>query len=453
MNIRLKLSLQFALMVMSILLMFTAGVYYFSESYREKGFYTRLHDRAITAARLLLDVQEVDRDLLKIIDRNTQALYLEEIFIIDPENKQWYSNTERVYSDKLDINKVRSNGEIRFNDHSREYIGLLYPYDEKNFVVVVSAIDIYGRAELHNLRIVLISGFLISIVLVILAGLVFAGRALLPISAVVDQVKKITITNLNLRVDEGNRTDEIAQLAITFNQMLQRLEDAFARQREFVSNAAHELRTPFAVIQAEIEFSLLKERTTGHYIQTLQRLGTEIRRLNALSGGLLDLARLTHGQIETGFKPVRMDELLVETCTEVINNNPDFRPVIDFDNLPESDNELIVQGNEALLKTAVRNLIENACKFSNSRSVKIILLPDLGRLRIKFVDDGIGIPPEDIEKIFQPFYRGSNSRFYGGYGLGLALCREIIRLHRGLLTVQSEVGRGSEFETDLPAKV
>lgn len=452
MNIRLKLTLQFALMVMSILLMFTAGVYYFSESYREKGFYGRLHDRAITAARLLLDVQEVDRNLLKIIDRNTQALYLEEIFIIDPDNKQWYSNTERVYSEKLDINKVRHNGEIRFSDHEREYIGLLYPYQGKNFVVVVSAIDIYGRAELHNLRIVLISGFLISIILVVLAGLVFAGRALLPISLVVDQVKQISITNLNLRVDEGNKKDEIAQLAITFNQMLQRLEDAFARQRDFVSNAAHELRTPFAVIQAEIGYCLLKERPIGHYIQTLQRLGTEIRRLNALSGGLLDLARLTHGQIQLEFNHVRVDELLLETCTEVIANSPDFRPIIDFDNLPESEHELIVSGNEALLKTGLRNIIENACKFSSSRSVKIILLPGQGRLRIKFVDDGIGIPPEDIEKIFLPFYRGSNSRYYGGYGLGLALCRDIIRLHGGYLTVQSEVGLGSEFVVDLPAK-
>lgn len=453
MNIRFKLTLQFALMVMSILLMFTAGVYYFSSSYRENGYYGRLRDRATTAARLLLDVQEVDRDLLKIIDRNTQALFQEEIFIIDPDNKQWYSNTDRLYREKLDIEKVRQKGQIRFADGNRDYIGILYPYHGKNFVVVVSAIDIYGNAELHNLRIVLLSGFFISIGLVIIAGLAFAGRALQPISAVVEQVKRISIAKLNLRVNEGNKKDEIAQLAITFNQMLERLEDAVVRQRDFVSNAAHELHTPFAVIQAEIDYSLMQERPVASYISTLQRLGKEIRRLNALSGGLLDLARLTHGQIEPEFVTLRIDELLIEACSDLVRANTEYKPSINFDHLPDTEHLLLVRGNHALLTIAIRNLIDNACKFSASRSVKIILIPIEGRLRIKFEDEGIGIPPEDIEKIFLPFYRGSNSRYFGGHGLGLALCREIIRLHGGWLTAQSEVGRGSAFEINLPAKL
>lgn len=450
MNIRLKLSIQFTLIVGSILLIFTVGIYFFSASYRANDYYSRLTDRAYTTARLLLDVQEVDETLLKIIDRNTQALHQEQIYIFNDSRVLLYSNSDKPLNNYALLKKINDTKVYRFKEQERDAVGIIYRYEGRNYIVVASANDIYGTAKLKNLKIILISGFLLSLLVVIVAGLVFAGRALDPISSVVSQVKKITASQLNLRVDEGNKNDEIAQLAITFNQMLQRIEEAFLLQQDFVSNAAHELRTPFSVLLAEIEYCLMQERDKAHYIKILNNLSLELKKLNKLSNSLLDLARIGADMSNYEPKYVRMDELLLDTCTDVLRVFNDYTINVNWEELPENDSSLNVLGNAQLLKIAIKNLIENACKFSEDKKVTIVFLTHDNTIILKFSDSGIGIPENDMNNIFQPFYRGINSRFISGFGLGLSLTMKIIQLHQGSIQVQSVVNQGSVFTVILP---
>jgi signal transduction histidine kinase len=453
MNIRYKLSIQFTLIVVSILLILTVGIYYFSSSYRKNDFNSRLKDRANSTARLLLDVKEVDRQLLKIIDKNTLALYQDRVDIINENNQQIYCNLEdSTFNNPLILYKIRKNGVYEFNQNDRDAVGFLYPNNYHVYVVIASAYDLYGIARIKNLKVILIVGFILSVIISVIAGLIFSGRALAPISTVVGQVKKITITNLNLRVNEGNKRDEIAQLAITFNQMLQRIEEAFILQRDFVSNAAHELRTPFTILLAEIDYSLLQEREKSQYVTTLNNLSKELRKLSKLSNGLLELARISFDTSTFELRSIRLDEILIETCRDVQNSNSDFKTSINFVDMPENEAFLNVWGNEQLLKIAIRNLVENACKFSNSKVVQILFSAKEKIVTLQICDQGIGIPKEDIDNIFQPFYRGTNTQFIAGYGLGLALTMKIVRLHNGQLTVESEECKGSVFTLALPNK-
>ena len=452
MNIRNRLLVQFTLIVVTILLIIIFGVYYFSAVYRSSEYYNRLEDRAISTARLLLDVEEVGEKLLNVIDKNTVVLLEEQIRIYDINNNLIYSNPQNnkeIVNDSL-LNTIRSNVQLRYRDEQREVLGKLYRFKGSDYVIIISAFDIFGYSKLANLRLILVFEFIFGLMIAIIFGAFYSKRALAPISDMINQVQNITGTSLNERLDEGNKKDEIAQLAITFNQMLQRIEDAFVLQREFVSHAAHELRTPFSVLLAETDLALLQERDKEFYQKTLASQAIELRKLSKISNGLLDLARLSYDKGRFTSKGLRIDELLIEACNSTLASHPQYSISIDFGQLPENETSLTIEGNEELLTIAFKNLIDNACKFSDNKSVELILKADKKPVEILFKDKGIGIAPEDIDNIFNPFYRGKNSHFIDGYGIGLALTLKIIQLHFGQIHVESEINKGSVFRVVLP---
>ena len=140
-------------------------------------------------------------------------------------------------------------------------------------------------------------------------------------------------------------------------------------------------------------------------------------------------------------------------CNTVISENSKLRVNLNFDSFPENEEQLSVFGNEQLLMIALKNIIDNACKFSGSKPIRVELKSDDENVKIQISDQGIGIPEEDIENIFQPFYRGKNANYTAGYGIGLALTSKIIELHNGKISVESEVSKGSMFTTVLPNRL
>jgi signal transduction histidine kinase len=317
-------------------------------------------------------------------------------------------------------------------------------------VVIASAIDKYGLSKLNYLKWIIIIGFFTSIGLTVFLGRKFSNRALKPMSDVVKQVDKITIASLNTRVNVGNGTDEIAQLAITFNQMLERLESAFEMQRSFVSNASHELRTPLTSITGHIEVSLMKPRTQPEYEAILESVLVDIKNLNALSNGLLDLAKASSDISAIAIRTLRIDEILWETRAELLKRNKDYNISILFNEQIEDELELTVQGNDHLLKIAMINVMENACKYSADKSVTIVLSVVGKYVAAEFTDRGIGIDPAEIGQIFQPFFRASNGKNIAGNGLGLSLADKIIALHHGTISIVSELNKGTNVTISIP---
>lgn len=452
-NIRARLALRFTLIVAAILILFSSGIYYFSSSYRQSEFYGRLKDKALTTAQFLIKVNEVDLNMLRIIDRNTiNALYHEKVLIYNTKGELMYNSLEE---DTLDVStevldKIRREGEIQFFDGENEVIGILYSYNHEDYVVIASAFDRFGNSKMNNLRWVLILGCLSSILLTVLAGMIYAGRALKPMSDVVKEVDKITISNLHMRVSEGNGTDEIAALAITFNKMLHRLESAFNMQRSFVSNASHELRTPLTAITGQIEVSLMNKRSQAEYESILHSVLDDIRNLNLLTNGLLDLAKASSDVSGIRFAKLRFDELLWESRSDLLRLHPGYTIEIVFDSRVDDEAKLMVSGNEYLLKTAIMNLMDNGCKYSASKPVVVKLRLEENMVCVSFIDKGIGIRKEDERNVFDPFFRSESAKTFPGHGLGLSLTDKIIGVHKGTIQINSRVDIGTTVIIRIP---
>jgi len=453
MQIRTKLTLLFVTLVAVIFLLASLSVYFFSADHRQEDFYGRLHNKGTSTAKLLIEVEEVDAQLLTKIEKNNPiTLPNEAILIFDYQNKILYSygNQQITFASNELLNKIRLEGEIRLNKDGSEVLGFLFADQFDRFVVIVSATDVYGLRKLSNLRMVLIIVFGVSILLLSVVGWLYAGRVLQPILKVVNQVENISISNLSVRVDEGNGKDEIAHLAQTFNRMLQSLEAAFKIQKNFIANASHELRTPLTAITGQLEVTLFKERTNEEYKQVLLSLLEDIRNLNRTSNRLLLLAQASSESSEVSFAPIRIDDVLWQARTDVLKRNPSYNIDISFSESIEDENQLLINGNEQLAKTALLNLIDNACKYSPKHEVTVLVEPLEHLIEISFQDQGIGIDAEEIQHIFEPFHRGKNAITFKGHGIGLSLVDRIVKLHHGEIEVVSAPNAGSTFKLKLP---
>jgi len=453
MNIRLKLSIQFTAIVLSILVLFSFAIYYFSADFRKNDFNTRLEEKALTTAKLLIEVKEVDSLLLKIIDKNTiNVLEDEKVVIYNDANKQIYKSSDKI-TEKTEpeiLNQVKNQKKIRYTKNNNEHVGLVYSFDQKDYVVIASAYDKYGFMELKNLKIILVVGLLSSFLLTFLAGLFYSGRAMNPILGVIKQVNNISALHLDSRVNEGNGKDEIARLAITFNKMLERLELAFENQRQFVSNVSHELRTPLTSLTGQLEVTLMKERDVAEYEALLISMLEDIKTLNSLSNGLLELANSNIDIPAYQSKNTRIDEILFSAQSDLLKTHSNYIINIDFDEMPDEEQKLMVRANENLLKIAFINIMDNACKFSDQKRSDVNIGFSDKYVVIRFTDKGIGIPDEEMNKIFEPFYRASNSSKKQGHGIGLSLVKRIIEMHNGILNINSQIDVGTQITISLP---
>lgn len=452
MNIKTQLTTKFSIIVASLLIVFSLAIYYFSAGFRRDDFYARLKDRALTTARLLISVKEVDRNLMRIIDENTNStLYLERVLVYDENNHLIYNSDEKEpASIPRDIlKKIQQSGHLSYEDGNRDAYGLIFT-EKGQFVVIASAYDLYGFRKLVFLRNLLILGLLIGIGVIVLAGRLFAGQVLQPIIRMNNEILRITERNLNMRIDEGSGKDEIARLARNFNRMLERLESAFSIQRNFVSNASHELRTPLAAMQGQLQVALSKKRTPEAYEAVLLSVQEDVKTLSDLTNGLLELANSSSALLQFNFKSLRVDEVLFQAQQDLQQRRPNYKFEFVFLRIPEDEMLLTAEGNETYLRTVFMNLMDNACKFSPDHKVRISFDVNDHEVRLSFSDNGIGIPESDLPHIFEPLYRASNAKDKKGYGIGLSLCKKLIELHHGRVEVQSVHGRGSTFSIVLP---
>ncbi len=453
MQIRKKLTYRFIAIVAFILFFSSLAIYISSADYRRDDFYNRLLNKARNTAKLLIEVEEVDAKLLQRMEQdNPSSLPEEKIVIFNYKNQQIFNTGEKgvlKISQEL-IDQIRLEEEVRYEENGYEVVGFMFADTYDRFVVIAAGKDIYGLSKLRNLRNILLFVFAISIIIVSISGWLFAGQALHPISKLVERVNNISITSLNLRLDEGKNQDEISQLAHTFNQMLERLEKAFKMQKNFIANASHELRTPLTAITGQLEVVLMKERKEEEYRNTMASVLDDMKSLNHTSNRLLLLAQASSETSQVDIKPVRVDDLLWQVQQELTKRNTDYFIEIGFSETMEDEAQLTIIGNEQLLKTAISNLAENGCKYSDDHKMEIFVLPKSKHLHILFKDHGIGIAKEELKHIFEPFHRGTNALGYKGHGIGLSLVDRIVHLHNGKIDVTSTLGQGTTFTLIMP---
>ena len=345
------------------------------------------------------------------------------------------------YMDSLQ-EAVDTQGDDQPDDAEEIYISI--PEDKWDEFANDFSVQVYNnKADYRK------NSLIISAVLALLGGVAtyfISGHALRPIRELSDKIEKVQAQNLADSRIEENQVKELNQLSVSYNRMLERLSDAFEIQRQFTANAAHELRTPLALMQVQLDLyhSNSHPDNDADTVQMIKMVTEQNDRLNKMVKTLLDMSELqTVG---------RDDEIILDALVDEVLE--DLEPLAEGKNirLIGKCKDITMVGSDILIYRLVYNLVENAIKYNHSGGqVTVTADRKENHVYLSVEDTGAGIPEELKERVFEPFFRvdKSRSRELGGVGLGLALVREIVRVHDGNITVKSNPSGGTIFEVVL----
>ena len=456
MSVRIRITLLFTAMVLIILALVCGSIYYFSYTNRVNSIRTRLTNWAITTGRLLSQSTVFDRQMLLKIDASTRlAMKDKEVMAYDFHDNQIYiyndSSSDIIKLSALILNKTREEGDLYFSYGNRDVISHYYNERNSGVVMVAAAFDEDGKQKLRHLSYILMFSFTGGILIAFAAGYLFSKRLLVPLRKIADEINEISVQSLAGRIKGGPGKDEWNYLAGTINQLLNRLQEGFEVHRRFISNASHELSTPLTSITSQLEIALNRNRDAAEYKNIMESIYQDVRQLSRLTQTLLEFARASGDPGGLDIDLVRIDEVLLSLPGQMMKLNSSYLVKLLFDQLPDDEEKLLVFGNEELLVTALKNVVVNACKYSENHTACVRLISRENLITIDIEDNGKGIPQEELKNIFQPFYRATSNRNIKGFGLGLPLAQQIIKLHKGQILVHSEMGRSTVFTIILPA--
>ena len=325
------------------------------------------------------------------------------------------------------------------NDSEEIYISI--PEDKWDEFANDFSVQVYNNKEDYRKN-----SLIISALLAILGGVAtyfISGHALKPLREFSDKIEEVQVQNLADSRIEESKIKELNQLSVSYNKMLERLQDAFEVQRQFTANAAHELRTPLSLMQVQLDLyhSTQHPGSDADTLQMIKMVTEQNDRLSKMVKTLLDMSELqTVGRDEQ----IIMDDLVEEVLE-------DLEPLAQEKNIKliGKCKDITMVGSDILIYRLVYNLVENAIKYNHSGGqVTVTAYKEQKHIYLSVADTGSGIPKELRERVFEPFFRvdKSRSRKLGGVGLGLALVHEIVRVHDGSITVKSNPSGGTIFE-------
>ncbi len=445
MSIRNKIVILFTAVTATIALLLSLFIYIFTGRFIESNYFQRMEVRAGVAGKAYLDANDHNVEFYNEIRQyHLQRLPNEKEYIYTLPIPDSITIPPEFIIDGLKERKVVSN-KIKDN----YYLSTLYTHNGEDYAVLVSAWNRQGSQLQANLLNNLIIGFVVSTGLVFILSLLLSKELISPIRHIIENARRISASNLHLRLQKKGK-DEMADLTQTFNDMLDRLETAFETQSNFLNKAAHELRTPLTAIIGEAELALNKPRTQEEYSNALRVISREAEQLKHHTSSLLELAQAGYNTKEPFMTSLRMDELLFSVKRIIDFTDPANKVQMHLDQLPDIEDRLMISGNVNLLKLALVNIIQNACKYSDGGNVVVSLTADNTHCIVTVKDNGIGIPEKELKYIFDPFFRASNTSPYKGYGVGLPLAQKIIRLHRGELFYTSVQHAGTTVVIQFP---
>tara|TARA_B110000037_G_scaffold41972_1_gene51830 strand:- start:7394 stop:8740 length:1347 start_codon:yes stop_codon:yes gene_type:complete len=445
MKISTRLSLTVSIIVSAIFLVFSLVIYKFSSEHRQNVFKERLKQRVLITEKLFLEKDSFSpKELETITDQFLHTLPEETEAVINFDDE-----TILIYQEKYGTDlwkKISSEETVYFNLKKTAGMSRIFKIKGHNYLVVVTALDNIGLENLAFLKTLLILLALIGIPVISASSFIMNYRAFLPLSEKIEKANTISATNFNQRLMVYDSGDEIDQLAIAFNNLLDRLEASFNSQKSFIRNASHEIKNPLTAIMGEAEITVSKTRTSDQYIESLNIVLAQAERLNITLNNLLQLSNISSNEGEFKLVKINIQDLLFKIKSDYNFINPENKIVIPVIKLDDKT----VFGNEQLLKSAITNLIDNACKFSANQEVLINFSVLKPMLNLYISDNGIGISEEDKELILSPFYRGKNALKIKGSGVGLALASKIISIHKGTLQIDSKLDTGTNITVSFP---
>ncbi len=320
-------------------------------------------------------------------------------------------------------------------------------------LVVLQSLHPREQELLEDIRSTFLLIIPIALLLAGIGGYLLARKSLSPVAAMASTARTIGAANLHDRLGVSNPRDELGQLAISFNELLDRLEDSFERQRRFIADASHELRTPAAILRGETEVTLSRpDRSPAEYREALTILRDESQRLAHIIEDLFTLTRADAGQYPIALRDFYLDEL----ASDVLRHARSLALAKNITLTPSIEPELLFHGDEALLRRLLLNLLDNAIKYTPvGGQVTLECKKNSAQYVVSVSDSGPGISPELQSRIFERFFRADKVRARvetdgGGAGLGLSIARWIAEAHHGRLELVRSDASGSTFRVTLP---
>lgn len=387
-----KIALFYSTVTLGVIAAVTLCFYLIATSYIERLYYSYLTEKAYATAEKHWEKDEVDAEsYARIQERYEETLPVATEIFLDADSQPATRRALQPYLTEAAIQALYRGEVVRFRTNKQAGAALYYPDNEGNFIVLVLSNNRYGAEIQQHIGWLLLGLLLVSAILIYFVGRWYAVR------------------------------------------MVDRIDAAYRSEKSFISNASHELNNPLTAIQGECEISLLKERTPAEYQEALRRIASETKRIIQLMKHLLFLSHGDREILKNAVEPVFLAEFLMQWATGRISFSPD-------------NFAFVVKANPNLLKIAIGNILSNACKYSADKPVEMRLRSN----QLEIIDTGIGIPAEEVEQIFQPFYRASNTREYSGHGIGLSLSARILQTYGARVTVHSVVGEGTTVRIEFP---
>ncbi|MCU0432590.1 MAG: HAMP domain-containing histidine kinase [Bacteroidia bacterium] len=461
MTIRAKLTLRFTIIVSAITIAISLIIYTFSSNHRQEEFDERLYNEAQHTLNLYFLVEEVDSSLLRKINEADSTMVGDFLTIHGPGNEILF-NTNSSTAPDLHKRYLEKSGKslttepLQGSENNRDYVMFTYNHKGRLNKVVISAVDFWGLEQLRFLRLILLTSCCAAMLLAAPLGYLYSGRMLQPINRMVNEVNEINAlsagTRRGKRLSTGKERDELERLAITLNRMLLRLEQSLDAQRNFVASASHELRSPLTALAGQIEVALRQPRANEEYRNLLESLTDDLNRLTDLTNGLLTLAK-TDAIVDMPSINYRIDELVDDAIVETLRRDKNWSIDVDYEDFPEDDELFNATGNNNLLRIALVNILDNACKYSPNHKAELRVGLTQENIVLQCIDHGIGIPESETEKVFGRFFRASNTGGIRGHGLGLPLARRITELHGGDLQLVSQQDKGTVVTMTILRKI
>ncbi len=452
MSIKEKITIAFGLLVAAILVLFSFFIFQAYESYRRSLMRTRLQRRALSAQTYFLNRSEFHRFSFLILPEQKEMIF-------DVQNRLIYSSSgPHDYVPTRDILQEAHHKEIYFTYKTPEWpsvkegVALSFKYQNRLYVVIVTAYDLTGRQTSSNLVAILIGGNILSLVVIVLAGFLFARRAMQPFDQLIRQINADTVNDFSFRLIYDPNPDEANYLARSFNQLLGRLQQLALSHEHFIGYASHEIRTPLTVVKGILETGLAYDtslQTTRESIEkALYRLDGAIE----LANSLLRLTEVEGLNSSRLLEDINLVDTILDTVGYFQEKYPDQRLELQLtDVFTENSSRIKVIGNNSLLRTALINIIDNACKYSHYQPVQVQVTYLPFWVIIEVTDQGIGIPENQLSDVFLPMMRAENVGTVKGFGLGLTLAEKIVNIHRGVLHIRSVPNQGTTVMIRLPA--
>ncbi len=300
-----------------------------------------------------------------------------------------------------------------------------------------------------------IISYLLCSVFFLVSARFLSALAFNPLQQTRDLVQNLSGGGFRDRLYVTDARDDLGEVQLELNSLMDRMEEAMARQRQFVGAVSHDIRTPLTIMKGDVEVALMKEREPSEYVDILRSNLEEIERIHRLVEDLVTLARADYGELGLNIRGVALGALAAEIREGFLEAAR--RKSISLESYIEGD--IRIEGDAARLRQLIHNLMDNALHYTPSGGkIEVTLVMDGERdeVQLRVRDTGVGISPKDLPHIFEPFYRGTPSRRtrHDGYGLGLAICDHIVRAHGGKIAVESREGPGSgtTFTVHLPLR-